>query len=912
MATARERPVRPRLRGRERESELLARLLDGARERRSGALVVRGEAGVGKTALLEHALERAEGLRVARVSGVESEMELPFAGLHQLSRPMLDRLDQLPEPQSDALAAAFGLSARGAPDRFLVGLAVLSLLAEVAEDEPLVCVIDDAHWLDRASAQALAFVARRLGAEAVAIVFAVRDPRPELDGLQELVLTGLRYGDAKALLASVAGTRLDERVCERIIAETQGNPLALLELPRGFTRAELATGFGIPGSAPLAGRIEESFVRQLQPLPEESRELLLVAAAEPLGEPLMLWRAAERLELGIEDAAPLEIAGLIELGARVRFRHPLLRSAVYRDADPDRRRAVHGALAEATDPEFEPDRHAWHRAQAAAGLDEDVAAELERSAGRAQVRGGVAAAAAFLGQAAMLTPDPLRRAERALAAAQSHLEAGATGEALDLLASAEAGPLDELQRARAERLRAETAFSRRRGADALPLLLSAARRLEPLDVRAARDTHLEAIEAAIYAGRLGDPRDLAEIAAAARAAPPAPDPPRASDLLLDGFATLRTDGLAAAVPTLERALLALRDAHELRWLGLGCRVAADLLDAATWRALARRQYRLALDAGALSMLPQALNYLSAADYMHSGDLVAAGVLIDELLAIVPSSGSPGMGYGPIGLAAWRGEEEETAALTASAAAEATARGEGRLLTFTEYAEAVLHNGRGDYATALDAARRAVAADEIIVSAHALPELVEAAARAGEPAIAAEAAAQLTERARLSGNEFALGLDARSRALIAAGDAAEPLYREALERLERGGAVLHLARARLVYGEWLRAQGRRSDAREQLRAAHEACHDAGAAAFAARAAHELQTAGESVRGRAPESSESLTAQEARIAQLAREGHSNPDIGAQLFISPRTVEYHLRKVFAKLGIESRRQLERALAE
>jgi DNA-binding CsgD family transcriptional regulator len=912
MPAPRDRPARPRLRGRERESELLARLLDGARERRSGALVIRGEAGVGKTALLEHALERAEGVRVARVSGVESEMELPFAGVHQLCRPMIDRLDRLPTPQSDALAAAFGLSARGAPDRFLVGLAVLSLLAEVAEDEPLVCVIDDAHWLDRASAQALAFVARRLGAEAVAMAFAVREPRPELDGLPELVLTGLRYADARALLASVAGTRLDERVCERIIAETQGNPLALLELPRGFTRAELATGFGAPGSAPLAGRIEESFVRQLQPLPEPSRELLLVAAAEPLGEPLMLWRAAEQLELGIEDAAPLEVAGLIELGARVRFRHPLLRSAVYRDAEPDRRRAVHQALADATDPEFEPDRHAWHRAQAVAELDEDVAAELERSAGRAQDRGGVAAAAAFLGQAALLTPDAARRGERALAAARAHLQAGATTEALDMLAAAEAGPLDDLQRARGERLRAEIAFSRRRGADAPALLLSAARRLEPLDARAARDTHLEAIEAAIYAGRLADPRDLEAVAAGARDAPPAPGPSRAGDLLLDGFAALMTDGLAAAAPTLQRALMALREERDIRWLGLGCRVAADLMDDASWRHLGQRQHRLALDAGALSMLPQALNYLSAAEYMHTGDLAAAAALIEELLAIVPSSGSPGMGYGPIGLAAWRGQEEETAALIASGVAEARSRGEGRLLTVTEYAGAVLNNGRGDFAAALDLARQAAAADEVILSAHALPELVEAAVRAGEPADAARAVAKMSELARLSGTEFARGLDARSRALVAAGDAAEPLYREALERLERCGAALHLARARLVYGEWLRAQGRRPDAREQLRAAHAACDDAGASAFAARAARELQAAGESVRGRAPERSESLTAQEARIAQLARDGHSNPDIGAQLFISPRTVEYHLRKVFAKLGIESRRQLEQALAE
>jgi DNA-binding CsgD family transcriptional regulator len=907
MAAARELPEQPRLRGREREAAVLTRLLEGVLARRSGTLVVRGEAGVGKTALLDDALERTEGLRIARVSGVESEMELPFAGVHQLCRPMLDRLDKLPGPQAESLSAAFGLSARGAPDRFLVGLAVLSLLAEVAEEEPLVCVIDDAHWLDRASAQALGFVARRLGAEAVGMIFAVREARVELDGLPELALGGLRYSDARALLATVVGGRLDERVSERIIAETQGNPLALLELPRGFSRAELATGFGVPGTA-LEGRIEQSFVRRLQPLPEASRRLLLVAAAEPLGEPLLLWRAAAKLGLGPEDAAPLEAAELLELGARVRFRHPLVRSAVYRHASPEARREAHRALAEVTDPELEPDRHAWHRAQAAAGLDETVAAELERSAGRAQDRGGVAAAAAFLGQASILTPDPLVRARRALAAAQADLQAGATAEALDLLASAESGPLDELQRAQAERLRAEIAFNRHRGRDAPPLLLSAARRLERLDAAAARDTYLEALEAGIYAGRLGETKLLAELAAAAKDAPAGSGRP--SDLLLDGFVALLTSGLEAAVPALEQALVALRTETNLRWLGLGCRVAAELLDDDSWHVLARRQRRLALDAGALSWLLPALNYLSSAEYMHTGDLDAAETLIDEMRAVAPSSGSPGMAYGPIGLAAWRGEAERTEALIESAVAEATLRGEGRMITFTEYAQAVLRNGRGEHAAALDAARRATGRTEVILSAHALPELVEAAVRTGDMRAAAAAAERVSEHARLSGSEWARGMAARSRALVAAEP--EPLYAEAIERLAGCGAKLHQARTRILYGEWLRASGRRADARKQLRLAHDTCEAAGAAGYAARAARELTAAGETVRGRAPDRAESLTAQEARIARLARDGLSNPDIGAQLFISPRTVEYHLRKVFTKLGIESRRQLEQALAE
>jgi DNA-binding CsgD family transcriptional regulator len=901
---------RPQLRGRRRESEVLADLLDGVRAGRSGALVVRGEEGVGKTALLEDALERAHGCRIAQVSGVESEMELPFAGLHQLCQPMLDHLERLPAPQREALAAAFGFSGGGAPDRFLVGLAALGLLSEVAEETPLVCIIDDAHWLDRASAQALAFAARRLGAEAVAMIFAARDDRVELAGVPELVLHGLREGDARALLSSVVNGRLDERVSERIVDETRGNPLALLELPRGLTRAELVAGFGQGGSAPVVGRIEESFLRRLEPLPDESRQLLLVAAAEPLGDPVLLWRAAERLGLDANAAAPLEAAGLLKLGAHVRFRHPLVRSAVYQAAAPEQRRSAHRTLAEVTDPESEPDRLAWHRAQAASALDEGVAAELERSAGRAQDRGGVAAAAAFLTTAAGLTADPLRRSARALEAAQADLEAGAPDAALNLLTTAEAGPLDELQRARADRLRAEIAFCQRRGRDAPALLLKAARRLEPVDVAAARETYLEAIEAAIYVGRLGDTRAMAESAAGA---PPAPaGPERASDLLLDGYIVLHTKGLRAAVPALKRALSALRHEPAGHWFTLGCRTAAELWDNESWHALGWRQHRLAVEAGSLSMLPPALNFLSVAECMHSGDLAAAAALVEEMQSISPSIGSPDMAYGPVALAAWHGRSDETAALIDSAVEEANVRGEGRILTLTEYAAAVLHNGLGEHAAAVEPARSAWLADELMFSAHALPELVEAAVRAGERELAATAARRLSERARLSGTDWALGLDARSRALVAPDDAAEPLYEAALERLARCGATLHLARARLLYGEWLRGQGRRTDAREQLRRAHETCVARGADAFAARAARELRAAGESTRKRSLEPNGSLTAQEARIARLARSGQSNADIGAQVFISPRTVEYHLSKIFAKLGIESRKQLEHALVD
>src|SRR4051812_2511210 len=546
--------------GRRSECQALDRLLEAVRAGESRALVVRGEPGVGKTALLEYAIRSASQLRVVRAFGVESEMELAFAGLQQLCAPMLDRLECLPGPQRDALSTAFGLTAGDTPDRFLVALAALGLLSEAAGEQPLLCVVDDAQWLDRASAQALGLIARRLVAESVALVFAARVPseEQELAGLPELAVEGLRDGDARALLGSVIRGPLDERVRDRIVAETRGNPLALLELPRGLTPAELAGGFGLPHAPPLPDRIEDSFRRRLAPLPAPTRELLLVAAAEPAGGPVLVWRAADRLGVGVGDATPAAAAGLLEFGARVRFRHPLVRSAVYRAGAPEDRRRVHQALAEATDPDVDPDRRAWHRAQAAPGPAEDVASELERSAGRAQRRGGVAAAAAFMQRATELTPDPARRAERALTAAQAKHDAGAPGAALALLATAEAARLDEVQRARIDVLRAQIAFATNRGNDAPPLLLKAAKRLEPLDAPRARETCLEAFSAAIFAGRLASGVGLRGIAEAARAAPPPPSP-RPADLLLDGLAVLVTEGHAVGVPALKHALRAFRD-----------------------------------------------------------------------------------------------------------------------------------------------------------------------------------------------------------------------------------------------------------------------------------------------------------------------------------------------------------------
>jgi DNA-binding CsgD family transcriptional regulator len=896
---------------------VLDRQLQSVRAGESSVLVVRGEAGVGKTALLDYVAERASECRIARIGGVESEMELAFAGLHQLCAPMLDGLDGLPGPQGNALRAAFGLQDGDAPDRFRVALAVLTLLAEAAEAEPLVCLVDDVHWLDQASAQTLAFVARRLLAERIAMVFAVREPSDvnSLTGLPELLVDGLGDGDARSLLASAMPGRLDERVRDQIVAETRGNPLALLELPRGLTPAELAGGFGLPDARPLASRVEETFVQRVRSLPRETQRLLLVAAAEPVGDVSLLWRAAERLGIRGDAGRPAEEAGLIELGIRVRFRHPLMRSAAYRAADFRDRQEVHRALAEATDPETDPDRRAWHGAQAASGPDEAVAGELERSADRAQARGGAAAAAAFLARAAELTPDPAGRGRRAVAAAQAKFDAGASDAALELLATAELAPLDELQRARLERLRAEIVFARTRGSDAPALLLAAARHLEPLDAAMARETHLEAMAAAMYAGRLGGDPGVREAAEAARAAPGATEPPPAIDLLLDGLATRYTEGYAAGVPPLRRALDAFRDverltARDARWLWLACRLAQDLWDDELWYDLATRGLRVARETGALRVLPIAATY-RASLHVHAGSFGAASSLIEESDAIVQATGMAPLKLASLMLAAWRGNEAEAHELFEAGRLEATTRGEGMGLSVLEWAIALLYNGHGRYDEALAVAQRGCEQDDGGLFAWTLVELIEAGVRSGATDATSTALDRLSARTRASGTDWALGLEAGSRALLSDGRDAEPLYREAVERLARSRGVVHLARARLLYGEWLRRENRRVDAREQLRAAYDSFDQIGAEGFAERARRELLATGETAPRRTAETRDVLTPQEAQIARMASDRQTNPEIGAKLFISPRTVEYHLRKVFTKLDITSRKELRGALA-
>jgi DNA-binding CsgD family transcriptional regulator/tetratricopeptide (TPR) repeat protein len=892
------------------------RLLDGvlrdARSGKSRVLVLHGDPGVGKSALLEYAAEQASGCRLVRAAGVESEMELAYAALHQLCSPVLDRLDRLPVPQRDVLSTAFGLSAGPPPDRFLIGLATLTMLSEVAEDQPLVCLVDDVQWLDRASAQALAFVGRRLGADSVALIVASRAFSADLAALPELQVKGLREADARALLDAALTAPVDERVRDQIVAETAGNPLALLELPRGLGVHELAGGFGLSGAAPLSAAVEESFRRGVQALPEQTRHLLLLAAAEPLGDPALLWRAAAALGIGSEAAAPADAAGLADFGFRVRFRHPLARSAVYRSASVQARQSVHQALAEATDPQRDPDRRAWHRAQAVRGPSDEVAAELERSADRAQARGGFAAAAAFLERATMLTPDPELRAERALAAASAKTQAGAFDAAWELLAIAESGTLSDHQHARADVIRAQLAYVTDRGSDAPPLLLKAAQRLEPIDPMLSRTTYLQALQAAIFAGRLALGGGVMDVARAAKVSP-RPTSPTLTDLLLDGLSTYYTDGFVVALPILRRAVSAARrdvPDHERNFLWLAGIAALHVWDDESWDVVSARHLELARAAGALAELPLALSS-RAVMLTFSGELAAADALLHELKTVTEATGDSLATDPAMSLAAFRGSWVEASAMIESTTRDVMERGEGMWLSVAEFSEALLNNGIGDHRAALAPAQRAAAQTDIALSAWTSVELVEAAARSGATNTAVDTVARLQESTSASGTDWALGVEARARALLSDGLDADRLYREAIERLGRTRMRTELARAHLLYGEWLRRGRRRTDARTHLRIAHDMLEAIGMEGFAERARGELLATGETARKRAAGTTgPQLTPQEGQAARLAAEGLTNSEIGARLFISAKTVQYHLRKVFAKLGISSRSQLSQAL--
>jgi DNA-binding CsgD family transcriptional regulator/tetratricopeptide (TPR) repeat protein len=893
---------------------VLGELLDHVDNGRSEVLVVRGEPGIGKTTLLDQAVDRASGFQVARATGVESEMELPYAGLHQLCRPMLGRLTLLPGPQREAASSAFGLAAGRSPDRFLVGLAVLSLLSEASEQAPVLCVVDDAQWLDRSSAQVLAFVARRLLAERVCLLFATRDRKEDLQGLPELLVEGLADADARALLASVLRLPLDEGVRERIIAEAHGNPLALVEWPDFMSPAELAGGFGPVSLRAVPGRLEDGFRRRLADLPVPTQQFLTVAAAEPTGDPALVWRAAGRLGAAPEDGAPAVEAGLVELWPKVSFRHPLVRSVAYRVASIDDRRAVHRALAEATDPETDPDHQAWHRALAAPVPDEEVAADLERAAGRARARGGLAAAASLLERSAALTPDAAHRRRRTIAAAGAYLEVGAFEAAEALLAAAEAGQPDELSRARFERLRGSSAYAHGDVRDAANLLLSAAKRLEPIDVFRARNTYVFALGAAVTAGDLARGADFAETAKVAKAAPAPPHAERPHDLLLDGLAMVATDGPAAAAPTLRQALSAFREtqlpANEaVVWLAHQAGPATLLWDYPSLRAVAEGEVQVARDLGALTMLPYGLNALAFANICE-GDLPVAASLLAEAEVVIEATGSRFTLFAAAQLAGLRGYERDASAVIEATITHARARGQGQDIKIARSAAATLYNGLGHYDRALTAAQEAYCLPHHWSSHLALHELVEAASRCGQPALAVDAMQYLCETTNASGTEWAKGIEARCRALLTNGPAAEALYVEAITRLDRTPVRPEAARAHLLYGEWLRRENRRVDARLHLRTAYEQLSSMGMDAFADRASRELAATGETVRKRTVETTTELTPQEIQVARLAADGRSNPEIGAQLFISARTVEWHLRKVFTKLNISSRKELRESM--
>ncbi len=907
------------LTGRRNERQAIDQLIQAVRAGKSRTLILRGEPGVGKTTLLDYAVGEANGCRVARATGVQSEMELPFAAMHQLCAPMLDLCHRLPAPQREAIQTALGLTEGSTPDRFLVALGVLTLLSRVAERQPLVCIIDDEQWLDRASAQAFAFVARRVQAEGVGLIIGARQANAALGGLPEMVIEGLPEDDARSLLDSTLTGPLDARVRDQIVSETRGNPLALLELVRGLTPTELAGGFGLPGQAPLSATIEDSFGRRLRALPPDTQTLILLAAADPGGEPLSMWRAAERLGIAPEAAAPAADGGLVEFGARVRFRHPLVRSAAYRAASSDDRQAAHRALAEVIDPQLDPDVRAWHRAQAAQEPEEEVAQELERSAVRAYARGGVAAAAAFLARAAALTPEPDRRAQRLLVAARANRDAGALDAAGELLVAVDAGPTDALRTAAAEHLRGQIASMQRRGTDAARLLLSAARHLEPLNPALAREAHLEALGAAIWAADLENPGGLLEAARAARAAPPAPSPPRVVDALVDALALWFTEGHSAATSAMTRALqdvLALDvDTEELgRWLWqagphASGTIALEQWDAECSHALAVRQAQVARDTGALVHLQFALNLL-AVTHLLAGELDTSARLFEEDRLIAVATGNPPLGNAEMTLAAWRGRETPARGLIEAVSVQAASRGLGRMVDIAAYASAVLDNGLGRHDSARDAAHRAFERDQIGYGPFVIPELAEAASKTGDVALTRRALDWLVERTKATPTDWSLGIEARVRALISEGAAADGHYRESIARLSRTRVHGERARSHLLYGEWLLGENRRKDARVQLETASEMLESMGIEAFAERASRALLATGARARDTAAKANGELTEQEAQIARLARDGLSNPEIAARLFISSRTVQYHLRKVFLKLEISSRTQLERVL--
>jgi DNA-binding CsgD family transcriptional regulator len=907
--------------GRPVERERLVSLLGYAAQGLSAVLVVEGEAGVGKTVLLDDLVATAasRGVSTFRLVGLEPETPLGYAALHRLLQPFRSDIERLPEPQRDALRSALGLIGSSPPDRFLVGLGVLTLLADAASAAPLLVVIDDANWLDQESLVVLGFAARRLHAEGVVMVFAVRAPSglpAELFGLPEMVVGGLAEDASLALLAALTEAGVARHVGARLAVELRGNPLALVEVVRELSPGQMAGGESLPDPLPVGAALQGVFDRRVARLAPSSRVLLALAAAEPTAPPSQLWRASARL--GIDpDAAAFDVGDVLEVtGDAIVFRHPLARAAAYRATPAGLRRQVHQTWAAVADEGTGRDRVAWHLANAAASPDDGVAARLEEAAEQVRARGGYAATATFLSRAADLSVDPVLKARRYVAAASAELTAGAPQRAAALLDQAERGALAEADRLRAERLQADLAYAM--GGTPTDQFLAAGRSSMPIDPAFGRETVLRALEFAIYAGR----NVFAPAASTARqilAGAPIATPPLTSvDGLLYGL--LERDRSSEAAPLFRGALDALRerslaDESRLPWMPLGTMAAVDLLDLDAKADLVTEYARIARERGALATLPVAL--INVADAcVYQGRYAVAEAALAESRSVSVALGSQHQdadrpGLADVSVLASRGHHDEAWALGRAVAAALSSVGAAGGVSHVRLWLAVLEIAFGNYGEALDLATYVFEEDLLAWGTPVLPNLVEAAVRSDKADMAERALARLEERVEASGALWGLGLLARSRALVSAADWAEQHYRDAIDLLERTTAAPDLARAHLLYGEWLRRERRRREARHHLRRAYDMFGGMGAEAFARRARIELNATGERARQRQAGTETALTPQEAQIAGLVTEGLTNRDIAARLFVSPATVEYHLRKMFRKLGVSSRTQLAGAMA-
>jgi DNA-binding CsgD family transcriptional regulator len=905
--------------GRSRETAQLNALLQGVRGGLGGAVVLRGEAGIGKTALLNAVIDAAGGLSVVRLEGVESEMQLGYAALHRLVRRYLHRLDHLPEPQRDALQSAFGLTAMAPADRFMVALATLSLLGDVAKDEPLLVIIDDAQWLDHESVASLVFVARRLHADQMALVFAVRDSLDTgtlFQGIPELRISGLDEGAARDLLSASVVDPVSHHVAGRIIAVTRGNPLALQELSGELTPEHLAEHEPLPDPLPIGELIEARFLRQVRLLPDDTQLLLLAAAADPEGDRDTLWRASSVLGVSAVALEPAADSGLVVLHPRIEFRHPLVRSAVYSGATATDRRRVHHALAEVMNAETDPDRKALHMASAALGPDEGLAAALEQSAAQARARGGYVAESSFLARSASLTPDPHRQAGRLLLAAQAAFLAGNVGYSESLLGQARPLLSSTFERAQAQRLDGHLRYPLGQPHLAPSLLLGAAKAFGPAHPVLSHHSLIDAFQACgvsleFTEGTTGSEigqTALESLALQGGATTPA-------DVLLKAFALRYCEGYTAAVPAMRDAVRAQADMsfEEVnRWNYLAAILAIELWDEAENRNTMTRLESAARATGALPALQVALAGLATID-RRAGRFNEARERYAELHDVALAIGEfvDVLDLFDAELLCWQGDEQaraKVAHLMEGGAAFCYAT----LIYSANLSLSTLELAEGRYEAALAAALKVTRGDGLGWSSEAIPNVVEAAVRCGDTSSATDALECLIERAAASGTPWSLGLLARCRALVTDGSGAAVLYEEGLSRLGQTSLRTEVARTHLVYGEWLRRQKRRTEARDQLRRAYEMFDTMGARPFAERARVELLATGERARARSVETTHDLTSREMQVARLAAQRATSREIAGQLFISANTVDYHLRKVFQKLGVTSRRDLTGVLLE